>query len=136
MTAIAPAGRDWVGMLQARDAAKHGREKQYSKSDPQFLLQVITEEWRAFGDHLSRAEQSFASELRETRNQWAHGDAFSADDTYRALDTIERLLTAVDAAARSDRGPSAAAGCAAFGAGALKPAGRSATARRTWRDWA
>jgi predicted AAA+ superfamily ATPase len=97
MTAAAPAGRDWVEMLQARDAAKHGRDKQYSKSDPQFLLQVITEEWRAFRDHLSRAEQSFASELRETRNRWAHGDAFSADDTYRALDTMERLLTAVDA---------------------------------------
>ena len=97
MTAAAPANRDWVGMLQARDAAKHGREKQYSKSDPQFLLQVITEEWRAFRDHLSRAEQSFASELRDTRNRWAHGDAFSADDTYRALDTMERLLTAVDA---------------------------------------
>ena len=58
----------------------------------------MTEEWRAFKDQLSRAEQSFASELRETGNQWAHGDAFSADDTYRALDTMERLLTAVDAA--------------------------------------
>jgi predicted AAA+ superfamily ATPase len=98
MTAAAPGGRDWVEMLQARDAAKHGREKQYSKSDPQFLLQVITEEWRAFKDQMSRAEQSFASELRDTRNRWAHGNAFSVDDTYRALDTMERLLTAADAA--------------------------------------
>jgi predicted AAA+ superfamily ATPase len=98
MTAAAPDGRNWVEMLQARDAAKHGREKQYSKSDPQFLLQVISEEWRAFRDQLSRAEQSFASELRDTRNRWAHGDAFSADDTYRALDTMERLLSAADAA--------------------------------------
>jgi predicted AAA+ superfamily ATPase len=97
MSSAVPGGQDWVEMLQARDAAKHGRERHYSRSDPQFLLQVITEEWRAFRDQLSRAEQSFASELRETRNRWAHGDAFSADDTYRALDTMERLLTAADA---------------------------------------
>jgi predicted AAA+ superfamily ATPase len=97
MTAITPDGRDWVELLQARDAAKHGREKHYSRSDPQFLLLLMTEEWRAFKDHLSRAEQSFASELRDTRNRWAHGDAFSSDDTYRALDTMERLLTAADA---------------------------------------
>jgi Swt1-like HEPN len=98
MTAAAPGGKDWVEMLQARDAARHGGERQYSRSDPRFLLRVITEEWRAFKDQLSRGEQSFASELRETGNQWAHGDAFSSDDTYRALDTMERLLTAVDAA--------------------------------------
>jgi hypothetical protein len=98
MTAAAPPGRDWAEMLQARDAAKHGAEKQYSRTDARFLLRVITEEWRAFKDQLSRAEQSFASELRDTGNRWAHGDTFSADDTYRALDTMERLLTAADAA--------------------------------------
>jgi predicted AAA+ superfamily ATPase len=97
MSAAAPTGRDWIEVLAARDTAKHGAEKNYSRSDPRFLLRVITEEWRAFKDHLSRAEQSFASELRETGNRWAHGDAFTADDTYRALDTMERLLTAADA---------------------------------------
>ena len=63
---------------------------------------MLTEEWRLFKDKLSRAEQSFASELRETGNKWGHGAAFSADDTYRALDTMERLLTAVDATAEAD----------------------------------
>ncbi len=53
--------------------------------------------WRTFNHQLSPAGQSFASELRETGNRWAHGDAFSADDTYRALDTMERLLTAIGA---------------------------------------
>jgi len=33
--------------------------------------------------------------LRDVRNKQAHGHAFTADDTYRALDTMERLLTAV-----------------------------------------
>jgi predicted AAA+ superfamily ATPase len=97
MSAAAPTGRDWVDMLAARDTAKFGQEKRYSRNDSQFLLRVLTEEWRAFSNHLSRVEQSFASELRGARDRWAHGDAFTADDTYRALDTIERLLTAVDA---------------------------------------
>src|SRR5262249_43554550 len=98
MSAAAPSGRDWGGMLQARAASRDGGEGQYSRSDPRFLLRVITDEWRAFRDQLSRAERSFASELRDTGNRWAHGDPFSADDTYRALDTMERLLTAADAA--------------------------------------
>ena len=101
MAAAAPDGRAWVEMLQVRDASRHGSERQYSRSDPRFLLRVITEERRAFKDQLSRSEQSFASELREIGNRWAHGDAFSADDTYRALDTMERLLTAADAADES-----------------------------------
>ena len=52
-------------MLQARDTAKHGTDHRYSQEDARFLLKVITEEWRVFKDKLSRAEQSFASELRE-----------------------------------------------------------------------
>ncbi|MGQ4810039.1 hypothetical protein NKDENANG_03484 [Candidatus Entotheonellaceae bacterium PAL068K] len=35
--------------------------------------------------------------MREVRNRWAHQKLFSSDDSYRALDTIERLLTAVSA---------------------------------------
>src|ERR1700733_369449 len=102
MSAQAPNGQDWVVMLEARDNAKHGSVHKYSRQDPRFLLKVVTEEWRAFGKSLSRAEQSFASELRETGNRLAHNEPFSTDDTYRALDTMERLLTAVDATAEAD----------------------------------
>ncbi|HET9895154.1 MAG TPA: Swt1 family HEPN domain-containing protein [Streptosporangiaceae bacterium] len=98
MAAIVPGGQDWVAMLQARNAAKYGRDQKLSKSDPRFLLRVVTEEWRTFRDQLSRAEQGFASELWDTGNRWAHGEAFSADDTQRALDTMERMLSAADAA--------------------------------------
>jgi predicted AAA+ superfamily ATPase len=38
------------------------------------------------------------SELRDIRNRWAHQDAFSGDDAYRALDSMYRLLLAVSAA--------------------------------------
>ena len=102
MSAAAPVGQDWVAVLEARDNAKHGTARKHSRADPRFLLKVLTEEWRVFSKSLSRAEQSFASELRETGNRWGHSEAFSADDTYRALDTMERLLTAVDATAEAD----------------------------------
>jgi predicted AAA+ superfamily ATPase len=102
MSAQAPNGQDWVAMLEARDNARHGNAHKYSRQDPRFLLKVVTEEWRVFSKSLSRAEQSFASELRETGNRLAHNDPFSADDTYRALDTMERLLSAVDATAEAD----------------------------------
>jgi predicted AAA+ superfamily ATPase len=102
MSAVAPAGRDWVEVLEDRDQARHGTRHRYSREDPRFLLKVMTEEWRVFKDRLSRAEQSFASELRDAGNRWGHNEPFSADDTYRVLDTMERLLTAVDATTEAD----------------------------------
>jgi len=44
--------------------------------------------------------------LRDVRNKWAHNEAFTADDAYRALDSIERLLVAVDAVEAADVGRS------------------------------
>jgi hypothetical protein len=102
MAAAVPDGQDWMAVLAARDHSRYSTERRYSMSDARFLLRVVTEEWRAFKDQLSRAEQSFASELRETGNRWAHSEEFSADDTYRALDTMERLLTAIGAAEQAD----------------------------------
>ena len=102
MSAAAPAGRDWLEMLAAREKARDGSPKNYSNSDPRLLLRVLTEEWRVFKDKLSRAEQSFATELREAGNNWAHNKPFSPDDTYRALDTMERLLLAAGAAERAE----------------------------------
>ena len=101
---MAPAfqSRDWVEALDARNNQRRGTHFSNSRDDPRFLLSVITDESRTFREKLSRAEQSFASELRDTGNKLAHGTAFSADDTYRALDTMERLLTAVDATTEAD----------------------------------
>jgi predicted AAA+ superfamily ATPase len=103
MSASTPNGRDWVELLTARENANRGTAFTYSADDPRFLLKVITEERRMFRDKLSHAAQSFASELRETGNKLAHGERFSADDAYRALDTMERLLDAVDAHAEAEQ---------------------------------
>ena len=51
---------------------------------------------------LGRAERNFVSELRDHRNSWAHQEPFSGDDAYRALDTTNRLLTAVSAPQAAD----------------------------------
>ena len=125
MTAAVPGGQDWISVLTARDRSRHGTSYRNSLSDARFLLRVVTEQWRAFNHQLSRAEQSFASELRESGNRWAHGDAFSADDTYRALDTMERLLAAVGAAQQADEVRSLRLGLAPA---TIRPAPRSGDA--------
>lgn len=103
MAAAIPGGQDWVTMLAARDPSRYDTRRRPSSSDPRFLLRVVTEEWRVFKDQLSRVEQGFATELRDAGNRWAHGDPFSADDTYRTLDTMERLLTPLAPSSRPGR---------------------------------
>jgi hypothetical protein len=50
-----------------------------------------------FRKTLGHAERSLVSELMEVRKKWAHQEPFSGDDTYRALDSSARLLTAISA---------------------------------------
>ena len=95
--------RDWHIVWAQKDAAKvGGATKTYQKHDPQVQLRAITEYGYDFKESLSRAEQAFATELREARNQWAHNEPFSSDDTARILDTIERLLGAANAVDSAD----------------------------------
>ncbi len=94
---------EWHRKWAEKDAAKAGGGmKNYEKHDPQVQLRAITEYGYNFKDELSRAEQGFASELRESRNQWAHNEPFSSDDASRVLDTIERLLKAANAVDSAD----------------------------------
>ena len=66
--------------------------------DSQALLTVMWDQWEpVFKKILGRAERTLISELREVRNKWAHQEAFSTDDAYRALDSTVRLLQAVSA---------------------------------------
>lgn len=66
--------------------------------DASGLLRLMWETWHpVFKNTLGFAERSLVSELREWRNKWAHQEAFSSDDADRALDSAERLLSAVSA---------------------------------------
>ena len=73
-------------------------DKPYREWDAAALLRLMWETWNdVFRDTLGAAERSLVSELRGWRNQWAHQESFSSDDADRALDSAERLLTAVSA---------------------------------------
>lgn len=80
-----------------------GLDRQLSKKsiaewDISALLKLIWDSWNeVFGNTLGRSDRSLVQELRDWRNKWAHQETFSSDDTDRALDSINRLLTAVSA---------------------------------------
>ena len=66
--------------------------------DASGLLRLMWETWNdVFRNTLGFTERSLVSELRAWRNKWAHQERFSSDDADRALDSAERLLTAVSA---------------------------------------
>jgi predicted AAA+ superfamily ATPase len=72
--------------------------KKLAEWDVTALLKLMWEAWNdVFRRTLGHAERSLVSELRDVRNKWAHQEPFSSDDTDRALDSAERLLTAVSA---------------------------------------
>jgi hypothetical protein len=63
------------------------------KWDAHVLLTIVWDQWNAvFRTKLGPLERSLISELREYRNRWAHQAAFTVDDAYRVLDSVERLL--------------------------------------------
>lgn len=111
---VAPElGAEWPKLVQGKDV-KNGASagKLYDPLDPQVQFRILTERnitagyqpgWYPFTDSLGRAGDSFATELRETRNLWAHNSTFTDDDAYRALDTGERLLRLVGAAAEGEQ---------------------------------
>ncbi|MGK2959087.1 MAG: Swt1 family HEPN domain-containing protein [Acidimicrobiales bacterium] len=61
-------------------------------------LVIMDRKWsEVFRNILGKAERSLINELIDVRNNWAHQKAFSGDDADRALDSVNRLLTAVSA---------------------------------------
>ena len=62
------------------------------------LLRTMWDLWNpVFRSVLGFGERSLVSELRTHRNDWAHQEPFSDDETYRAVDSAYRLLAAVSA---------------------------------------
>jgi predicted AAA+ superfamily ATPase len=69
-------------------------EERFELLDVQALLTVMGNVWNdVFQSQLGYVGRSYVSEIREARNSWAHQRAFTADDAYRALDTMQRLLS-------------------------------------------
>lgn len=62
------------------------------------LINVIFGEWHnVFKKILGNAERNLVGELKTIRNDWAHGNNFTTDDAYRALDSTARLLSSISA---------------------------------------
>ena len=85
-----------VGRILGED--RLNAKRPITEWDAAVLLRLMWETWHdVFRLTLGHTERSLVSELREQRNRWAHQQAFSSDDTYRALDSAGRLLAAVSA---------------------------------------
>lgn len=64
--------------------------------DAHALLTIMWDQWNtAFRRKLGLFERSLVAELRAFRNRWAHQKGFNFDDTYRFLDSVNRLLAAI-----------------------------------------
>lgn len=83
----------WPKLLEHKDASAGRAPTTYSDSDLSAQLRVMTESLGSLGYpfNLAHDARSYTSELRQTRNLWAHNEAFDDADTYRALDTAGRL---------------------------------------------
>jgi predicted AAA+ superfamily ATPase len=102
----------WVDLIRLRDQGKGApADKIYNPDDPLVGLRIITNNipnavrrgWYPFNDHLSRTQTSWATELFEVRNKDSHNEAFTNEDTQRALDTTERFLMAIGAPTEADQ---------------------------------
>ena len=97
---IKDAGSGKTGALNLNQYANDPKlaDKPVSEWDAAALLKLMRHAWNdVFGKTLGRAERSLVFEMLDHRNDWAHQRNFSSDDTYRALDSAGRLLTAVSA---------------------------------------
>ena len=97
-------GDGWA--LQVREMladTRLGDGKGDALQDVVVVLVVMDRSWgNVFRRILGKAERSLVNELIDVRNRWAHQEPFSGDDADRALDSAERLLTAVSASQADD----------------------------------
>lgn len=85
-------GKDWATAVRKSERKPQSR----TTWDVYALLNVLLSYWNAvFKEVLSQTDRSLTYELLEVRNRWAHQEAFSVDDAYRALDSAQRLLVSI-----------------------------------------
>lgn len=77
--------------------------KPLAQWDVQALLNFMKGAWDdIFKLVLGKSDRSLLFEINDYRNAWAHQNPISSDDADRAIDSIERLLTAVAAPEADD----------------------------------
>ena len=78
--------------MRNNPAMRRGAESANIAWDAVLVIQIINDQWQyLFRYKLDKAHRSMLLELQESRNKWAHQEAFTTDDAIRTLDTIQRL---------------------------------------------
>ena len=97
----------WSVLLAEKDARVGYDSASGDNGDVAPLLRMLTERLGThgylFSASMPRIAATYASELIAVRNAWAHLREFDDADTYRAVDTAERLLIAVGAIGEAGR---------------------------------
>lgn len=100
---LAAHGKNWEEVARTCFRGQSPGAAQNNVWDAHALLTVMWEQWNnVFRYKLGMTERSLVSELREFRNRWAHQAVFNEDDSYRVLDSTQRLLLAVGAFDEAD----------------------------------
>jgi len=100
----------WLEQVRSSLSATQKRNFHVRDEGPEWdsaqLLSVMRNQWDAiFKNEFGRTEprvRRLVNELCEVRVDWAHQKVFSAEDAYRAVDSVERLLIAVSALPQAD----------------------------------
>lgn len=104
---FAPGIADWTEILERKDRQAGRTVARHNPRDLSLILRAFTESFGSMGypfaEILGRQAQNWASELRNVRNKWAHYEDFSIAETYRALDSAEMLLRALNVEALADQ---------------------------------
>ncbi len=95
MQATTPKGKEWAAHFVATSRTP---DREYSTTDPSFLLNVMIECWDAvFRRQLPRSTRNLMFTLRDKRDDWAQNRAVQPHDAQFSLGGILTLLEAVDA---------------------------------------
>jgi predicted AAA+ superfamily ATPase len=95
MKRATPKGKEWAEHFVA--TSRHP-DREYSTTDPSFLLNVLIECWDGvFKRQLPRSTRNLLFTLRDKRNDWAHNRSIQPHDAQFTLSGILTLLEAVDA---------------------------------------
>ena len=102
-TRLAKLSGDWQSI--AKDKHPSLRiERGKIKWDQPALLQLMNRMWdELFRDELTRTDRAIVNELIEARNKHAHNEKFSYPDAERALDSMRRLMDAIDAPEQAEQ---------------------------------
>ena len=94
-------GPNW---MQQVNSVLYQSDHSPSADDLAFLVKGLQATWKPiFGKVLPHQTRNYISLLRTARNDWAHLEPFSSDDTIRILDQCEVVLQDFKAPEQADR---------------------------------